>query len=75
MLVCYQQCPQSINLSSILIKFEQQRKKKPIKKDKKKKKWATLDPSLHFGSPNHELSFKLFILVQTNWFSLQNDAI
>jgi hypothetical protein len=38
------------------------------------KKWATLNPSLHFHSPNYELFFKLF-LVQTNWFSLQNDAI
>jgi len=44
MLVCYQQCPQSINLSSILIKFEQQRKKKPIKKDKKEKEMNNLGP-------------------------------
>jgi hypothetical protein len=45
-----------------------------MKKSKKTKNW-TLDPSLHFGSPNHELCFKLFFLVQTNWFSLQNDAM
>jgi hypothetical protein len=31
--------------------------------------------SLHFGSPNHELSIKLSFFVQTNWFSLQNDAM
>jgi hypothetical protein len=30
---------------------------------------------LHFGSPNYELSFKLFLKIQTNWFSLQNDAM
>jgi hypothetical protein len=30
---------------------------------------------LHFGSPNHELSFKLFFKIQTNWFSFQNDAM
>ncbi len=32
------------------------------------KKWATFHLSLHFGSPNNVLSFKLFFLVQTNWF-------
>jgi hypothetical protein len=32
-------------------------------KKQKTKKWATLDPRLHFGSLNHELSFKLFF-----WF-------
>jgi hypothetical protein len=47
-----------------------------MKKEKKIKKWTTLDPSLHFGSPNHELSFKaLFFLVWTNWVSFQNDAM
>jgi hypothetical protein len=44
-------------------------------KEQKTKKWATLDPSLHFGSPNHELSFKLLFLVWTDWLSLQNDAM
>jgi len=39
------------------------------------KKWTTSDPSLDFGSSKHELSFKLFILVHTNWFSLQNDVM
>jgi hypothetical protein len=33
------------------------------KEQKKPKKWATLDLSSHFGSPNHELSLKLFF-----WF-------
>jgi hypothetical protein len=37
-------------------------------KRKKMKKWATFHLSLHFGSPNNVLSFKLFFLVQTNWF-------
>jgi hypothetical protein len=45
------------------------RKKNNEKKQKNKKM------SLHFGSPNHELSFKLFFLVQTNWFSFQKDAM
>jgi hypothetical protein len=45
------------------------------KKELKTKKWATLNPNLHFGSPNHELSLKLFFLVWTNWFSFQNDAM
>jgi hypothetical protein len=51
-------------ISSILTKFERQRKKKTMKK------WATLNLSLHFGSPNHELSLKLcfVFLVWTNWF-------
>jgi hypothetical protein len=45
-------------------------------KKKKTKKLATWNPSLHFGSPNHVLSFELFFsLFQTNWFSLQNDAM
>jgi hypothetical protein len=35
----------------------------------------TLDPSLHLGFPNHELSFELHFLVQTNWISLQNGAM
>jgi hypothetical protein len=39
-----------------------------MKMNRKTKKSATLDPILHFGSPNHELSFKLSFLVQTNWF-------
>jgi len=34
-----------------------------------------MDPSLHFGSPNYDLSIKLSLLVQTNWISLQNDAM
>jgi hypothetical protein len=27
---------------------------------------TTLDPNLHLDSPNHELSFELHFLVQTN---------
>jgi hypothetical protein len=47
-----------------------------MKKNNKTKKWATLDHSFHFGSPNYELSIKLFFfVVWTNWFSLQNDAM
>jgi hypothetical protein len=30
---------------------------------------------LHFGSLNYELSFKLFLKIETNWFSFQNDAM
>ncbi len=34
-----------------------------------------LDPSLHLGSSNHELSFLAFFFwVETNWFSLQNES-
>jgi len=29
----------------------------------------------HFGSPNHELSFKLFFFCSNNWLSLQIDAM
>jgi hypothetical protein len=36
---------------------------------------TTLDPSLHFGSLNHELSFELYFFVHTNWISLQNGAM
>ncbi len=32
----------------------------------------SLDPSLHLGSPNPELSFELFFWVWTDWFSSQN---
>jgi hypothetical protein len=38
------------------------------------KKWTILDPSLHFGSPNHELSFKLFLSLN-QLVSLQNYAM
>jgi len=36
-----------------------------------------LDPSLHLGSSSHVLSFVafFFLLVWTNWFSLQNGAM
>jgi hypothetical protein len=34
--------------------------KKNSEENKKTKKWATLDHNLHFGSTNHELSFKMF---------------
>jgi len=34
-----------------------------MKKNNKTKKWATLDHSFHFGSPNYELSIKLFFLL------------
>jgi hypothetical protein len=30
--------------------------------------WPHIDPRLHFGSSNHEISFWAFQLVQTNWF-------
>ncbi len=39
---------------------------------------VALDPNLHFGSWNHELSFELFFSwseAWTNWFSLQNGAV
>jgi hypothetical protein len=51
------------SISSIFIKFEQQRKKTTTTQKQKTKKWKTLNLSLHFGSPNHELSFKLFFWV------------
>jgi hypothetical protein len=37
-LVCFQQYPQSINVPSILTKFEQQGYKKTMKKNRKKQK-------------------------------------
>jgi hypothetical protein len=49
-------------MSSIFTKFEQQRLKKTVEKSKKLRN-TTLDPSLHFRSPNHERSFKLIFLV------------
>ncbi len=35
-----------------------------------------LDPNLHLGSSNHELSFLVFLFfgVETNWFSLQSES-
>ncbi len=45
------------SMSFILTKLKQ-------REQKINKKWATLDPSLHFGYLNHELSLKLFFL----WF-------
>jgi len=39
------------------------RKKKTMEKKQKTKNWVTLDPRLHFGSPNHELSLKLFFFL------------
>jgi hypothetical protein len=36
---------------------------------------TTLDPNLHLGSPNHELSFELHFLVRTNWIPFQNGAM
>jgi hypothetical protein len=68
-LVCSQQCPQS--RSFILTKFEQQGFLKTIEKAKKR---ITLDPNLHVGSPNPELSIKLFFW-ETDCVSLQNDAM
>ncbi len=63
------------NIFPIFIKFEQQVYKKNSGKEQKMKKLTTLHLSLHFGSLNHELSFKLFLSVWTNWFSFQNDAM
>jgi hypothetical protein len=37
-MMCFQQYPQSINVPSILTKFEQQGYKKTMKKEKKKSK-------------------------------------
>jgi len=62
------------SMSSIFTEFEQHRYQKNSEK-RKPKKWATLNPSLDFGFPNHELYFKLFYLVWTKWFSLQNDVV
>jgi hypothetical protein len=60
-LVCYQQCSQFITYLSFSQDLTNKCKKKIVKKNKKKKKRPTLDIiSLHFGSRNHELSFKLF---------------
>jgi hypothetical protein len=63
---------------SILTKFEQQGYKKTMKKNRKKqkmKKWATLNPNLHFDSSNRGLYFKLLFWVWINWFSFQIDAM
>jgi hypothetical protein len=49
------------NMSFIFTEFEQGLKK--IVEKSKKQRNTTLDRSLHFGSPNHERSFKLFFLV------------
>jgi hypothetical protein len=50
------------NMSSIFTKYEQQGLKKTV--EKSKKLWnTTLDPSLHFGSANHECSFKLIFFI------------
>ncbi len=69
-------------MSFILAQFQlQEQVKKPLKNNENsEKQWKTteaptLDPSLHLGSPNNELSFKLHFLVQTNWISLQNGAM
>jgi hypothetical protein len=58
------------NMSSIFTKFEQGLKKTVEKSKKLRNK--TLDPSLHFGSLNHEC---LFFWFWTNWFSLWNDPM
>jgi len=44
------------NIFSIVTKIKQQGLKKPPKQNPKKK-WTTLDLSLHFDYPNHKLSF------------------
>jgi hypothetical protein len=53
-----------LNVSLILVELKQGWKK-TMKMNRKKKKRTTLDPSSHFGSPNHEIFFKLFF-GQTN---------
>jgi hypothetical protein len=55
--VCSQQCPQSIEC---LPSSQNLRVKIIKKKEKKTKKSRTLNPSLHFDSPNPKLSFKPF---------------
>jgi hypothetical protein len=58
--VCSQQCPQSIEC---LPSSQNLRVKIIKKKEKKTKKSRTLNPSLHFDSPNPKLSFlSLFFL-------------
>jgi hypothetical protein len=53
-LVCFQQCPQSIACLPFLQSLNNNGEKL------KTKNYTTLEPSLHFSSTNHELSFKLF---------------
>ncbi len=60
-LVCSQQCPRSITCLPILQNLNNENKRKQMEK-KKPKKCATLDYNLHFGSPNHELSFNYFLV-------------
>jgi hypothetical protein len=43
-LVCFQQCPQSINASSILIEFEQLGQKKKNEEEQKTKKQKIEQP-------------------------------
>ncbi len=64
-IVCFQQCPQSIACLPFSQSLNDNGKKNNGKK-LKTKNYTTLEPSLHFSSTNHELSFKL----QTNWFFL-----
>jgi hypothetical protein len=51
-LVCSQQCPQSITCL-LFSKHLSNKVKENNGKKQKRKKWATLDPTLHFGFPNH----------------------
>jgi hypothetical protein len=66
-------------MSLILAQFQlqEQVKKKPWKTMKimENNERTTLDPNLHLGSPNHEISFELHFLVQANWISFQNGAM
>jgi hypothetical protein len=49
---------------------------KTIKKAKKKQRINNPGLHLHLGSPNRELTLKLFFfVVWTSWFSFQNDAM
>ncbi len=76
-LVCFQQCPQSINASSILIEFEQLGQKKKNEEEQKTKKQKIEQPwTLAYSLVLQTMSFPLsFYLVWTNWLSLQNDAM
>jgi hypothetical protein len=63
--VCTQQClPPSMKCLPFLHNLNVKNKwKKNLEKQWKTMEETTLNPSLHLGSPNHELSFELHFLV------------
>jgi len=73
-LVRSQQCFQFVTCLPFLKNLNNKGKNKQWKKVENKE-MNNLEPWLTVGFPNHELFFKLFFFVKTNWFSFQNDAM